>query len=114
MELGASLIRLNKSKSCAFFVEICSSMCLHHHERYDGTGYPNRIKGDNNNIYNQMCRLVDEFDVMRSKFYGDKSKPVSFIIRRLLSDTDMVGPEVLMLLDDSEKDFFNYFMKKGL
>ena len=37
-------------------------------------------------------RPVDEFDQMRSKFYGDKAKPVSFVIKRLLhDDSGMVG-----------------------
>ena len=36
--LGADLVRLNQSKACSYFVEICSGMCLHHHERWDGKG----------------------------------------------------------------------------
>lgn len=112
-ELGAALIRLNRSEQCNFFVEVCASMCLHHHERFDGTGYPNKIKGQNNSIYNQMCRVVDEFEQMRSKFYGDKAKPVSFVIRRLIHDGEgMVSPEVYSLLEDCEKQIFNYFMKR--
>ena len=110
-ELGAALIRLNRSEKCSFFVEVCSSMCLHHHERYDGKGYPDHIIGKNNSIYNQMCRLVDEFEQRRSKFYGDKSKPVSFVIKRLINDdVGMVSPELYSILEDCEKQIFNYFM----
>ena len=64
---------------------------------------------------NQFCRLVDEFDQMRSKFYGDKAKPVSFVIKRLLhDDSGMVSPEVYSVLEDCEKQIFNYFMKKDV
>lgn len=112
-EYGAALIRLNRSENCAYFVDVCSSMCLHHHERWDGTGYPHRTKGKNNSVYNQLCRLVDELDTMRSRFYGNKAKPVSSIIRRLVNDGDeMVSPEVYSLLDDCEKQIFDYFMKR--
>lgn len=111
-ELGAAIVRLNYSENCSYFVEVCASMCLHHHERWDGKGYPNRTVGKNNSIYNQMCHMVDEFDLMRSKFYGDKAKPVSFVIKRMLNDDPgMVSPETYSLLENCEKQIFNYFMK---
>ena len=111
--LGASLIRLNRAPSCEYFVEICSSMCLHHHERYDGQGYPDGLTGENNSIYNQMCRIVDEFEEMRSKFYGEKSKPVKPVLKRLLNDDGgMVSPKVYSLLEDCEPQIVDYFMKK--
>lgn len=110
--LGASLIRLNRDKCCEYFVEVCSSMCLHHHERYDGTGYPDGLLEENNSVYNQMCRLVDEFETMRSKFYGDKSKPVKFVIRRLVNDNPgMIMPVLYYLLEDCEQQIIDYFMK---
>lgn len=110
--LGASLIRLNRAKSCEYFVEVCSSMCLHHHERYDGHGYPDRLFEDNNLVYNQMCRLVDEFETLRSKFYGDKARPVQFVLRRLVNDsTGMVAPPIYYLLEDCEPQIIDYYMK---
>lgn len=110
--LGASLIRLNRAKSCEYFVEVCSSMCLHHHERYDGQGYPDGLLEENNSVYNQMCRLVDEFEMMRSKFYGDKSRPVKFVIRRLVNDSSgMITPMLYYLLEDCEQQITNYFVK---
>lgn len=110
--LGANLVRLNQAKTCAYFVEICSGMCLHHHERYDGTGYPDGIRGKNNSIFNQLCRLVDDFEEKRSKFYGNSMRPVKFIIKRLLSDDPgMVSQEVLDLLEDCEPNILDYFSK---
>ena len=111
--LGASLIRLNRSPSCEYFVEICSSMCLHHHERFDGQGYPNGLIGKNNSIFNQMCRIVDEFEQTRSKFYGDKARPVKVVVRRLLNDDQgMVSPKIYSILEDCEPQITDYFMKK--
>lgn len=113
--LGAGLIRLNRAKSCEYFVEICSSMCLHHHERYDGGGYPDGLLEENNSIYNQMCRLVDEFEQLRSKFYGDKSRPVKFVVKRLVNDSPgMVAPPIYYLLEDCEPQIVDYFMKTDI
>lgn len=110
--LGANLVRLNQARSCAYFVEICSGMCLHHHERYDGKGYPDGIRGKNNSIFNQLCRLVDDFEEKRSKFYGNSTRPVKFIIKRLLTDDPgMVSKEVLDLLEDCEPNILDYFSR---
>lgn len=113
--LGSNLIRLNRAKECNFFVEICSSMCLRHHERFDGEGYPDGIRGKNNSIYNQMCRLLDAFEQRRSKFYGNSAMPVKFVIKRLLNDDPgMVSPKVYDLLDDCEIEIVDYFRKAKL
>ncbi len=110
--LGSNLIRLNRSKSCEYFVEICASMCLHHHERFDGKGYPDGISGKNNSVFNQLCHLVDEFDQMRSKFFGDKARPVKFVVKRLAGDNgEMVDGKLLALLEDCEPQIIDYFMK---
>lgn len=111
--LGSNIIRLNRAKSCEYFVEVCASMCLHHHERYDGKGYPDRIVGKNNSVFNQLCRLVDEFDLMRSKFFGDKARPVKFVIKRLTGDStnEMVEGKLFALLEDCEPQIVDYFMK---
>lgn len=110
--LGASIIRLNRSKNCEYFVEICASMCLHHHERFDGKGYPDKIVGKNNSVFNQLCRLVDEFEQLRSKFFGDKARPVKFVVKRMTGEGErMVEPKLYALLEDCEPQFVDYFMK---
>ena len=114
-QLGYNLVRLNHAKSCEYFVEVCSSMCLHHHERVDGKGYPDGLMGDNISFFVQMCRLVDEFENMRSKFYGDKSKPVKYVIKRLTNDDPgLVSPKVSALLEDCEREIMDYFTKASL
>lgn len=111
-QLGASIIRLNRSPDCQYFVEVCASMCLHHHERYDGKGYPDGIVGKNNSVFCQLCHLVDEFDEMRSKFFGDKARPVKFVVKRLVGEgATMVDDMLLALLEDCEPQIVDYFMK---
>ncbi|MDE6589057.1 MAG: response regulator [Oscillospiraceae bacterium] len=114
-QLGSKLIRLNRSPSCEYFVEVCASMCLHHHERYDGQGYPDGLNGECNSLFNQLCHLVDEFEKMRSKFYGDKAKPVKFVVKRLVNDDPgLVSAKVAALLEDCEPQIFDYFTKKSI
>ncbi|MQR93852.1 HD-GYP domain-containing protein [Fictibacillus phosphorivorans] len=39
---------------------------LHHHERYDGLGYPYRLKGKDIPIYSRILAVADSFDAMTS------------------------------------------------
>jgi putative nucleotidyltransferase with HDIG domain len=40
------------------------SAVLHHHENYDGTGYPNGLKGDAIPIHARIIRVADAWDAM--------------------------------------------------
>jgi putative nucleotidyltransferase with HDIG domain len=44
-----------------------SDMVLHHHERYDGKGYPSCLKGEEIPISSRIMSIADSFDAMTSK-----------------------------------------------
>lgn len=39
-------------------------ICLHHHERYDGRGYPEGLKGDEQSVCSQVVGLADVYDAL--------------------------------------------------
>ena len=39
---------------------------LYHHERYDGKGYPKKLKGDNIPLYARIICVADALDAMNS------------------------------------------------
>jgi len=41
---------------------------LHHHERYDGYGYPDKLKGDDIPLESRIIAIAEAFDSMVSKF----------------------------------------------
>lgn len=43
-----------------------TDICRHHHERWDGTGYPDGLKGDGIPIWSQAVALADAFDELTS------------------------------------------------
>lgn len=106
--LGADIIRLNYSKNCEYFVQICADMCLHHHEKYDGTGFPHRLFGGNISIYTQMCRLVDEFDSLFFKYREHNELQYEYVIREL-TQNKKVSEEVLSLLTDSKSEIIAFY-----
>ncbi len=42
-------------------------ICRHHHERYDGNGYPDGLKGDEIPLSAQLVSIVDVYDALVSK-----------------------------------------------
>ena len=50
-----------------------AQIVLQHHEHYDGSGYPNGLKGDEIEPLARILSVVDSFDAMTSKRpYQDK------------------------------------------
>ena len=39
----------------------------HHHEKYDGTGYPGKLKGNDIPLFARIASIADTFDAMTSK-----------------------------------------------
>ncbi len=44
----------------------CYDICRHHHERWDGNGYPDAITGDENEIWSQVVAIADVYDALTS------------------------------------------------
>lgn len=107
--LGEDIVGLNTSKECEYFVNLCSQMCAHHHERYDGKGFPDGICGSNNSVYIQMCRLVDSFDEWYLKYRGRNDRWFDLVITSLSKDRGMVSPEIFSLIVDSKLNIISYY-----
>lgn len=41
-------------------------IALHHHEKYDGSGYPHRLKGEEISFYSRMAAVCDVYDALTS------------------------------------------------
>ena len=52
----------------------------HHHEKYDGSGYPGKLKGDNIPYLARITAIADSFDAMNSKRSYRDPLPAEVII----------------------------------
>lgn len=46
--------------------EVVKDVCLHHHEKVDGTGYPDRLAGDAISLFAKMGAVCDVYDAITS------------------------------------------------
>ncbi len=60
---------------------------MHHHERYDGTGYPDKLKGDDISLVARIIGVADAFDAMNSDRCYRKKLPQEKIIQELKDNT---------------------------
>ena len=51
----------------------------HHHERYDGKGYPGKLKGENIPYLARIAAIADAFDAMTSKRTYRNSMPIDVV-----------------------------------
>jgi putative two-component system response regulator len=49
------------------FLRLASAIVRHHHERYDGTGYPDRLAGDAIPAAARLVAVADVYDALRRK-----------------------------------------------
>jgi len=67
--------------------ERVSLFVLHHHEAFDGKGYPAGLRGDEIPIGSRIVAVMDSFDAMVSSRPYRKGLPLDEAIRRLEADT---------------------------
>ena len=46
--------------------EVIKDVCLHHHEKFDGSGYPKKLKGEEISIFARMGAVCDVYDAISS------------------------------------------------
>lgn len=85
--------------------ERTSLLVLHHHERYDGKGYPAGLAGEEIPLGSRIVSIVDSFDAMLSSRAYRSALPVDEAVRRLVSDVGtQFDPGIAPLFIDLAKD----------
>ena len=58
------------------FVNVATNVAHYHHEKYNGTGYPDRLRGENIPFEARIMALADVFDALASRRYY--KEPMSY------------------------------------
>ncbi|MBQ8148151.1 MAG: HD domain-containing protein [Lachnospiraceae bacterium] len=74
---------------------------LQHHERYDGTGYPNKLKGTDISLVGRILCVTDAYDAMNSDRCYRKKLPIEKIKSELETNAGtQFDPEVVAYMLD--------------
>lgn len=88
-EVGANIIRNMK------FLESACDLVRHHHERLDGRGYPDGLKGDEISIGARIVAVADSFDAMTSNRPYRQAYTYEAAIEQLRMQTDKFDSAVI-------------------
>lgn len=79
-------------KACYQVEETVLDVCLHHHERVDGRGYPDKLSGDQLSLFARMGAVCDVYDAISSDRCYKKAWGPAESIRKMAAwcaDTSM-------------------------
>ncbi|MFO7883168.1 MAG: HD domain-containing phosphohydrolase, partial [Kosmotogaceae bacterium] len=65
----------------------CSKTVLHHHERFDGSGYPEGLKGEKIPKFSRLLSIVDSYDAMNSDRPYRKKLSAQDILKELENES---------------------------
>lgn len=72
---GSAILESFKSIGNEDYLRYAYNICRYHHERYDGGGYPEGLKGDEIPICAQVVGLVDAYDALTTDRVYKKAIP---------------------------------------
>ncbi len=76
--MGARILNGSPSK----LLQTGETIAMSHHEKWDGSGYPNRVKGEEIPLLGRICTVADVFDALTSTrpykqaFSNDKARQI--------------------------------------
>jgi HD-GYP domain-containing protein (c-di-GMP phosphodiesterase class II) len=101
-ELGYAMLKSSSRK----LLKAAATVAHEHHERYDGTGYPRRLKGEEAHIYGRIVALVDVMDALSSKrVYKDAWKEEDIFQHLIEEKGKHFDPNLVEILIKNKEKF---------
>ena len=98
--IGASMLDVLPIYKDEPLVKTAYQICRWHHERYDGRGYPDGLKGDEIPIAAQVVSLADVYDALTSERVYKKAIPHKEAIRMIKNgECGAFNPILMNVLD---------------
>lgn len=109
---GCEILRMLEGAQEKEYYETGYEICRHHHERYDGKGYPDGLVGENISIAAQLVGIADVYDALVSdRTYKSAFKPdVAYIMIRT-GECGVFSPKLLNCLDQCKGEFERVLQK---
>ncbi len=90
--IGAKILE----NSDAEIIQLAQTIALNHHEKWNGEGYPNGLKGEEIPLVARIVNLADMFDAMTSKRPYKDPYPVDLAVQIITKDRGIsIDPQVV-------------------
>jgi len=90
--IGAEILRGSPS----LVLQMGETIALTHHERWDGSGYPYGIKGEQIPVPGRICSLADIFDALTTRRPYKDEIPVAEAYQLILDNSGVLFDSVLV------------------
>lgn len=83
-------------------IKTAAIIAYQHHEKYNGTGYPNGLSGEDIHIYGRIAALADVFDALGSERVYKKAWPLEEILTYFKQESGQhFDPKLVQLFFDN-------------
>lgn len=102
-QLGADMLQTDKEYPV---LQAGYTIALEHHEKYDGSGYPNGKKGTGIHLYARIVTIADVFDALSSKRCYKEPMPLEKVLNIMQKDAGThFDPELIELFLENIEQF---------
>tara|TARA_R110001592_G_scaffold102759_3_gene289864 strand:+ start:4423 stop:5892 length:1470 start_codon:yes stop_codon:yes gene_type:complete len=113
-KIGADALSIaEKQLGSSSFLEVAKEIALSHHEKWNGSGYPNQLVGENIPLSGRLMALADVYDALISKrvykpaFSHDKAKAI--ILEGVGSHFDPAVVDAFLAVEDKFVEIAAHF-----
>ncbi len=90
------------------FARYCYEICRHHHERWDGNGYPDHLAGDDIPLSAQVVAIADVYDALISPRVYKSSYATEVAFEMIMNgECGQFSPDILECFRLAKRDFFD-------
>lgn len=94
--------------------EYCRQICRHHHERYDGSGFPDGLRGEEIPIAAQVVSVAEVFDLMTTDhFYRRSFKPSQAIDMIVSGKAGAFSPTLIQCMQYIQDEMMEYAISEN-
>ena len=103
---GACLREIEQRLGASNFLQTAREIALHHHERWDGAGYPDGLAGEEIPLAARIVTVVDVYDALSSKRVYKEAFPHAECVRLIREGAGtQFDPELVDLFLSIESEF---------
>jgi response regulator RpfG family c-di-GMP phosphodiesterase len=109
--LGADTLRevAQQHPFALAFLQMATDIARHHHERFDGRGYPDRLVGDAIPLSARIVAIGDVYDALRSRRVYKPAHSHAATVEQILSATGQFDPALVQAFETCAADFERIF-----